>query len=118
MVEKRAYPSFPARSFTVVDGNINIVSTSYLYPTDLYISAPSQDTFVRATRCVIPQARHNTSAELHADLFSHHASPLEVYVFLAVDLRGEDVMSDEICRRCNGKQQRRRRDGRSVQLPD
>ena len=27
-------------------------------------------------------------------------------------------MSDEICRRCNGKQQRRRRGGRSVQLPD
>ena len=42
----------------------------------------------------------------HADLFSRHASPLEVYVLvLAVDESGEDVMSDEICRRCNGKQQ-------------
>ena len=39
-------------------------------------------------------------AELHADLFSRHASPLEVHVFLAVDERGEYVMSDEICRRC------------------
>ena len=29
--------------------------------------------------------------ELNADLFSRHASPLEVYVFVAVDDRGEDV---------------------------
>ena len=36
------------------------------------------------------------SPELHADLFSRHASPLEVYVFVAVANRGEDVMSDEI----------------------
>ena len=36
---------------------------------------------------------------------------------MAVDERGQDVMSDEICRRCNGKQ-RRRRGGLSVQLPD
>ena len=43
--------------------------------------------------------------ELHADLFSCHASPLEVYVFVTVANRGEDVMSDEICRRFNGKQQ-------------
>ena len=57
-------------------------------------------------------------AELHADLFSRHASPLEVCVFVAIDERGEDVMSDEICRRCNGKQRRRRRSGQSVQLPD
>ena len=35
-----------------------------------------------------------------------------------VDERGERVMSDEICRRCNGKQHGRRRGGRSVQLPD
>ena len=56
-------------------------------------------------------------AELHGDLFSRHASPLtEVYVFVAVDERREHVMSDEICRRCNGKQQGRRRGGRSVQL--
>ena len=54
---------------------------------------------------------------LHADLFSRHTSPLEVYVFVAVDERGEDVLSDEIRRRCNGTQQRRR-GGRSVQLPD
>ena len=57
-------------------------------------------------------------AELHADLFSRHASPLEVYVFVAVDEIGEYVMPDEICGRCNAKQQRRRRGGRSVQLPD
>ena len=56
--------------------------------------------------------------ELHGDLFSRHASPLEVYVFVAVANRGEHVMSGEICRRCNGKQQGRRRGGRSVQLPD
>ena len=56
--------------------------------------------------------------ELHGDLFSRHASPLEVYVFVAVDERGEHALSDEICRRCNGKQQGRRRGGRSVQLPD
>ena len=37
-------------------------------------------------------------AELHADLFSRHVRPLEVYVFVAVANRGEDVMSDEICR--------------------
>ena len=57
-------------------------------------------------------------AELHADLLSHHASPLEVCVSVAVDERDEDVMSDEIYRRYNGKQQRRRRGGRSVQLPN
>ena len=56
--------------------------------------------------------------ELHADLFSRHASPLEIYVFVAIDERGEYVMFDEICRRYNAKQQRRRRGGRSVQLPD
>ena len=56
--------------------------------------------------------------ELHADLFSCHACPLEFYVFVAVDERGESVMSDEICRRCSGTQQRRRHDGRSVQVPD
>ena len=55
--------------------------------------------------------------ELHADLFSRHASPLEGYVFVSVDETGEDVMSDEICRRNNGKQQRRR-GGRSAQLRD
>ena len=55
--------------------------------------------------------------DLHADLFSRHASPLEVYVFVAVDERGEDVVSDETCHLCNGKQ-RRRRGGRNVQLPD
>ena len=50
--------------------------------------------------------------ELHADLFSYHASasPLEVYVFVAVDDRGQYV-SDGICGRCTGKQQRRRRSG-------
>ena len=49
--------------------------------------------------------------ELHADLFSYHASasPLEVHVFVTVANRGEDDMSDEICRRLNGKQQKRRR---------
>ena len=39
--------------------------------------------------------------ELHGDLFSRHASPLEGYVFVAVDEIGEDVMSDEIFRRNN-----------------
>ena len=57
-------------------------------------------------------------AELHADLFSCHANPLEVCVFEAVDERDKDVMSDDIiCRRCSGKQQIRRCGGRSVQLP-
>ena len=55
---------------------------------------------------------------LHVDLFSRHASHLEVYASMAVDERGEGVMSDEICRRKNGKQERRRRGGRSVQFPD
>ena len=36
---------------------------------------------------------------MHADLFSCHARPSEVYVFVAVANRGEDVMSDEIPRR-------------------
>ena len=62
-------------------------------------------------------SRYLTLAELHAGLFSRLASPFEVCVLVAVDERGEDVMSDEICRRCNGKQQRRR-GGRRVQLPD
>ena len=30
-------------------------------------------------------------------MFSRHASPLEVYAFVAVDERVEDVVSDEIC---------------------
>ena len=54
---------------------------------------------------------------MHADLFSHHATcnPLDVFVFGAVDERDEDVMSDEICHRCNGKQQKKEawRRGRS-----
>ena len=50
-------------------------------------------------------------AELHADLFSHHANLLEVYVFAAVDERGEGVMPNKSCRRCNRKRQRRRRGG-------
>ena len=45
--------------------------------------------------------------ELHADMFSRHASPLQVCVFVTVDERGEGVMSDEICRRCNGKHKKR-----------
>ena len=49
---------------------------------------------------------------------SQHASPLEVCVFLAVEDRAQHVVSDEISRRCNGIQQRSRRGGRSVQLPD
>ena len=36
--------------------------------------------------------------KLHGDLFSRHASPSGVYVFVAVDERGADVMPDEICR--------------------
>ena len=52
--------------------------------------------------------------ELHADLLSRHASPLQAYV----------LWRPKICyvRRdlslCNGKQQTRRRGGRSVQFPD
>ena len=61
--------------------------------------------------------RHITLPYLHTDLFSHYASPLEVYVFVAVDEKGEDVMSDEICHRCIGKQQRKGRGGRNLQLP-
>ena len=37
---------------------------------------------------------------------------------MPVDERGEDVMSDEICRRRDRKQQKRTRSGRSAQLPD
>ena len=36
---------------------------------------------------------------------------------MAVHEIGEDVMCDEICRRCDRKQQRRRRGGRRVHLP-
>ena len=57
-------------------------------------------------------------AELHTDLLSRHARPLYVRVVVADDERSEDVTSHEICRRYNGKQQKRRRDGRGVQLPD
>ena len=57
-------------------------------------------------------------AELHGDLFSRHASPLEGYAFVAVDERGEDCIPDEVCRRNNSQQERRRRGGRSVRLPD
>ena len=28
---------------------------------------------------------------MHVDLFSRHARPLEFYVFVAVDVRGEDM---------------------------
>ena len=37
---------------------------------------------------------------------------------MAVGERGDDVMSDEICRLRNRKQGRRRRGDRNVQLPD
>ena len=37
---------------------------------------------------------------------------------MTVDERGEDIVSDEICCRCNGKQPGMGRSGRSVQLPD
>ena len=46
-------------------------------------------------------------AELRSDLFGHHSSRLEGFVFVAADERGEYVMSDEICRRYNGKKERR-----------
>ena len=54
-------------------------------------------------------------AELHGDVFSRHASHLENYVFVGVDERGEDIVSDEICRR-NYRKQKRRRGGRSATL--
>ena len=58
-------------------------------------------------------------ADLYGDLLSRHAaSPLKGYVFVVVYDRGGCVLSDDISRRCNGKQQRRRRGGRSVQPPD
>ena len=57
-------------------------------------------------------------AELHGDLFSCHASSLGTFVFVVVDERGQPVMSDEICRQCNGQQQGRGPGGRSAQLPD
>ena len=40
-------------------------------------------------------------AELHGDSFSRHVSPLEVDVFVAVDERGENVMSDEAAENSN-----------------
>ena len=43
---------------------------------------------------------YSTLPELRADLFSRHVSPVKVYVFVAVDERDEDDMSDGICRRC------------------
>ena len=59
-----------------------------------------------------------TLPEIHADFFGRNASPLQVYVFVAVANRGEDVMSDEICRRFNRTHQQRTRSGRSVQVSD
>ena len=41
-------------------------------------------------------------AELHADLLSRHASFFRCFVFLEVDEKYEDFMSDEICRRRHG----------------
>ena len=55
--------------------------------------------------------------ELHADLFSRRASPLEVCV-LWRSTKEVNIMSDEICRRCDRKQQRRRRGGGRVVFPD
>ena len=46
-----------------------------------------------------------------------YASPVDGRAFVAVNERGEDVMSGEICRRNNGKHETRR-GGQSVQLPD
>ena len=63
---------------------------------------------------IFQHVRYNILAELHADLFSRHVIPLEVYVIVAVANRGEEIMSDEICRRFSGKQQHKRRSGRSV----
>ena len=85
----------------------------------LYCTSSSRREF--SSHCPVPSSPTNNISswvELYADLFSRHASPLEFCAFLAVDERGENVTSDEICRRCNGKPQIRRRGGRSVQLPD
>ena len=54
----------------------------------------------------------------HVDLFSRHASPLEVYVFVVIDGRGEDVMSDDISASMQRKTAKKEACGRSVQLPD
>ena len=56
-------------------------------------------------------------AELHGDLFSCYASPVDGRAFVAVNERGEDVISGEICRRNNGKHGTGR-GGQSAQLPD
>ena len=58
------------------------------------------------------------SAEFYAGLLSRYASPIEICVFAAVDERGEDVISDNLCCLCSGTQQRRKRGDRSAQLPD
>ena len=69
--------------------------------------------------CIRDRASKGTNtvllAELHGDVFSRHASHLENYVFVGVDERGEDIVSDEICRR-NYRKQKRRRGGRSETL--
>ena len=60
----------------------------------------------------------NTSMpELHADLCSRHASPLEVYVFVTSTKEAKCYVRRD-CHRCDGKHQRRKRGGRNVRLPD
>ena len=63
--------------------------------------------------------RFKILAELHSDVCSRYASPVEVNAFAAIAERNKHyVLSNEICRQCNGKQQRKIRGGRSVKLPD
>ena len=68
--------------------------------------------------CCYCLVAYDTLAKLPGDLFSPRPSPLEGYVFVVNDDRGEDVLSDEICRRCDRKQKKRRCGGRSAQPSD
>ena len=42
---------------------------------------------------LVVHLQQDVLAELHGDLFSRHASPLEGHIFVVVDDRGEDVLS-------------------------
>ena len=63
----------------------------------------SSATFAIDTHCTLSDGKHINNIlyflNLHADLFSRHASPREVYVLWRSTK--EVNMSDEICRRCD-----------------
>ena len=56
-------------------------------------------------------------SELNADVFGHLAGPSE-FTFVAVAERGEDGISDRICRRRNGKQQTTKQQGVEGKVPE